>query len=143
MVESPMNQEWRELKDIPLPNAPIEKRIADLVRALTGLGIRTNESCEGHLDKPGKSPHPWVSLYLFPFMYPSRLELSTRLARLDRAIEEYNSKSPIKWGLPMRNGLELMPTAKASNIDELLILQEDASKFASFIFGEYIKPNKQ
>ncbi|OGH19977.1 MAG: hypothetical protein A3D74_03710 [Candidatus Levybacteria bacterium RIFCSPHIGHO2_02_FULL_37_13] len=141
MIESPMSQEWRELKDIPLPNDRIEKGIADLVRALTGLGIKTNESCEGHLDKPDGSLHPWVTFFPFPFMYPNALELSTRLARLRQATEDYNSKSPIKWEISMRG--YLVPTAKASNIDELLTLQKDASQFANFIFGNHIKPSKQ
>ena len=50
MVENaPVRREWQNLKEISLPNDQIEDGIADLVKALIGLGIKTNESCEGHL----------------------------------------------------------------------------------------------
>lgn len=127
----------QELNDIPLPAENIDEKIQDLVRALNGLGLKTMESCEGHLDRLHTLPLPRVRVWPpFPFMYKDVADVGLLFERLKIGIEEYNLLSEVKW---VHERDSIRPFAMASNEQELAVLQKSASQLALFLFDRYIK----
>lgn len=133
-----------ELKDLPLPSERIDGKISDLVRALNGLGVKTMESCEGHLDKPGTRPRPWVNLSPFPFLtgdHDVQDRARKSVSNLRQALEDFAKNSAVTWVMD-RHYIRPDSTL-ASNQIELATLQESFSALAQFIFDKYVRPKAE
>ncbi len=130
----------KNLEDVPLPYLgegydQIEKGIANLVRALIGLGITTTASCEGH-ENNNKNPYVLFNAD------------ETERKKLNSILEHYNGEKKVKWKICDRNVYPhmwkpyhstLQPNKNASNKKELKILQYSSENLAQFILDNYIR----
>jgi hypothetical protein len=114
----------------------LDPKIRNLVRALNGKGIRTDGSCEGHLD-PDKSPHPYVSIPL-----DSRNIAHWRaLFWLFQKLGEWNSQGhewvlrPFYFDPAYPSWLFLEPREENNDRDPsvLVRLQKEAEDLAEFL----------
>lgn len=122
----------------------MDEKIKKLVDAILKLGLRTDASCEGHLEEI-KHHHPWVSYN--PFSNDSVLQA---------LVVKYNETHEIKWGrgngkgsLAPAEGHEYSCCAYKSkskkNIskERLEQLQESADELADLIFAHIAEQNKK
>lgn len=129
------DRRFESIRAIPLPRLEDlsgtydypDPYIGDLVRTLSGLGFRTVESCEGHLDKI-RHPFPWVTLR----------ELNGSARSLEIEVDQFNRTSEVKWTASGKvQGLQ--SETGASSREELFLLQQGAVMLADFLFERYLR----
>ena len=120
---------------IPLPDevkraveGPIDPGITDLVRVVNPLGLRTQGSCEGHLDGR-RHPFPWITVYGMAVSQEMRKGVQTKL--LDR----FNKTSKVQWVAAST----IEPAVPATNEVELREMQRSAQELAEHIFERHLK----
>ncbi|MBI2595787.1 hypothetical protein HYW46_03595 [Candidatus Daviesbacteria bacterium] len=86
-----MNEQIRELNDIPLPHNQIDPKIQSLVRGLISVGVVTLSSCEGHLDGV-RIPFPNVGLQNDGVFYENLL-----MGTVQPIINRFNETSRVRW----------------------------------------------
>lgn len=124
----------RKLTDVPLPSRRIDRGIANLVRAVVAIRVRTEASCEGHLDRK-KHQHPWVAFNPFSF---------AKLQALQYLVAKYNKSHQLQWEVqtnwlvPPKSQRALCRGCGGSGIissRQLGQLRRSADELAGFIFG--------
>lgn len=125
---------YKRLADVTLPEEGIDEKIRDLVRALRVIRVKTNASCEGHLNR-NCHQHPWVGFNPFSF---------AKIRALEYLVEKYNKTHKIRWQV---DGSWLRPITfnefcqSCSGIgrmlteQELVRLQQSAASLARYIFS--------
>ena len=126
---------YTSMKDIVLPDEVrrgvegfIDPGITDLVRVINPLGLRTQGSCEGHLDGR-RHPFPWVTVYGMAVSSEMRLDIQERL------LNGFNKKSNVQWVAAS----SIEPAVPATNEVELREMQRSAQELAEHIFERHLK----
>lgn len=124
---------YRRLKAVSLPDRGIDRGVANLVRALIVIGIKTDASCAGHRDLD-RHQHPWVGFNPFSL---------AKIAALGHLVEGFNRAHKVRWTVnenwlrPITHNrlcLSCHGTSRMIQKLELEQLRQSAEQLARYVF---------
>lgn len=123
-----MSRDYDPIDEVP--DAMLDPKIRNLVRALAKWGIDTVGSCEGHMDDPDRHPYPWVTYRPPALLLCGFPDAYWPLAAVKHFVRKYNQTHAVEWSF---SDYEMQPMRKAP----LEVLQESAEELAHFLLESY------